>query len=52
MTHEVHLKQVYHIFSYLRQHNNSRVVFELTCHVIDKDGFEDQDWIHVYDNAS
>ena len=48
MPREGHLQQVYHIFGYLSQHNNSKLVFDPTYPVVDKDGFEVQYWRHVY----
>ncbi len=35
--HEGHLKEIYHIFAYLKAHSNTKTVFDMTL-------FERQDW--------
>ena len=39
-----HLKQLYHIFSYLKKHHNTEMVFDPTEPTINKELFEKQDW--------
>jgi hypothetical protein len=41
---EGHLKEVYHIFAYLKAHPNAEMVFDLTPVEVDKGQFEHQDW--------
>ena len=39
-----HLKEIYHIFAYLKVHSNSEMVFNLTPVTLDMTLFERQDW--------
>ncbi len=39
-----HLKEVLHIFAYLKQHHNSEMVFDPTPVQFDRSLFERQDW--------
>ena len=41
---EGHLKEIYHIFAYLKAHSNTEMVFDPTPPVIDMNLFERQDW--------
>jgi hypothetical protein len=41
---EGHLKEIYHIFGYLKAHLNTEMVFDPTPPVIDMNLFERQDW--------
>jgi hypothetical protein len=41
---EGHLKEIYHIFGYLKVHSNTEMVFDLTPPVINMNLFEQQDW--------
>ena len=41
---EGHLKQVLHIFAYLKKYHNSEIVFDPSDPVIDESKFERQDW--------
>jgi hypothetical protein len=46
---EGHLQQVYHIFAYLKQKYNARLVFDATYPVIDPSEFpKQQDWSSFY----
>ena len=44
MPREGHLKQLYHMFSYLKGHHNAEMVFDPSDPDIDMDDFEEQDW--------
>ena len=53
MPREGHLKQLYHIFSYLKCHHNAELVFDPSDPNIDMNDFEEQDWsATVYATAS
>ena len=39
-----HLKQVLHIFGYLKQHHNAEIVFDPSDPVVDENLFERRDW--------
>ena len=41
---EGHLKELYHIFAYLKAHSNAEMVFDPTPVVFDRSIFERQDW--------
>ncbi len=41
---EGHLKEIYHIFAYLKAHLNTEMVFDQTPPIIDMSLFEQQDW--------
>ncbi len=41
---EGHLKEIYHIFAYLKAHSNTEMVFDPTPPIIDMSLFEQQDW--------
>jgi len=45
---EGHLQQVYHIFAYLKQKHNARLVFDATYPVVDPSEFPKQDWSSFY----
>jgi len=47
---EGHLQQVFHIFTYLKYHNNSSIVFDPSYPEIDYDKFERKDWKNFYGN--
>jgi hypothetical protein len=44
LPHEGHLKEIYHIFAYLKAHLNTKMVFNPTPPIIDMTLFECQDW--------
>ncbi len=39
-----HLKEIYHIFAYLKAHSNTEMVFNLTPVTLDMNLFEQKDW--------
>ncbi len=39
-----HLKEIYHIFTYLKGHSNSEMVFDPMPVALDMNLFEQQDW--------
>ncbi len=41
-----HLKEIYHIFAYLKAHSNTEMVFDPTPVVLDMNSFERQDWLY------
>ncbi len=41
---EEHLKELYHIFAYLKAHENAEMVFDPTPIMPDKSLFEREDW--------
>jgi hypothetical protein len=41
---EDHLKEIYHIFAYLKAHSNTEMVFNPTPPINDMSLFEQQDW--------
>jgi hypothetical protein len=41
---EGHLKEIHHIFAYLKAHSNTEMVFNPTPPIIDMSLFEQQDW--------
>ncbi len=43
---EGHLKEVYHIFAYLKAHPNAEMVFDPTPVEVDRGQFERQDWLY------
>jgi hypothetical protein len=45
---EGHLQQVYHIFAYLKQKHNARLVFDATYPIVDSSDFPKQDWSSFY----
>jgi len=49
---EGHLKAIYHIFSYLKGHENSRLVFDPAYPEIDDRRFHPGDWSDFYPDAS
>jgi len=49
---EGHLKAVYHIFSYLKSHKNSHLVFDLAYPNINDRRFHEGDWLDFYPEAS
>ena len=44
MTREGHLKQLLHIFGYLKCHHNAELVYDPSDPCVDKAQFEEQDW--------
>jgi len=52
MPREGHLKGIYHIFSYLKGHENSRIVFDPTYPEIDDRCFNNVDWGDFYPEAT
>ena len=49
---EVHLKQLFHIFAYLKKHHNTDMVFDPSVPDFDADKFQRQYWSQtVYDDA-
>ena len=53
MPREGHLKQLYHMFSYLKSHHNAEMVFDPSDPDIDMNDFEEKDWSGtVYATAS
>ena len=52
MPHEGHLDQLFHIFSYLKQHHNSRLVFDPTYPDVSWSDFLKKEWKDYYGNAS
>ena len=44
---EGHLKELYHVFAYLKAHPNAEMVFDLTPILPDKTLFERQDWLYL-----
>ena len=43
---EEHLKQLFHIFSYLDSHDNGVMVFDPSYKIVEPGTFERQDWLH------
>ena len=41
---EGHLKELFHIFAYLRKYHNSEMVFDPSHPVVDKRQFEEKYW--------
>jgi len=48
LPHEGHLEAVYHIFAYLKKHENSKVVFDDAVPEIDERKFTNVDWKDFY----
>jgi hypothetical protein len=46
-----HLDQVFHIFSYLKQHSRSRIVMDPTKPMVDQEQFVKMDWNALYPDA-
>ena len=44
LPHVGHLKEVFHMFAYLKVHHNTEMVFDLTPVEFDHNLFERQDW--------
>jgi hypothetical protein len=42
-----HLKEIYHIFAYLKAHSNTEMVFNPTPVALDMNLFEQQDWSYL-----
>jgi hypothetical protein len=42
-----HLKEMYHIFAYLKAHSNTEMVFDLMPVTLDMNLFEQQDWSYL-----
>ncbi len=42
-----HLKEVYHIFAYLKAHSNTEMVFNPMLVALDMNLFEQQDWLYL-----
>ena len=47
----IHLQQIYHMFVYLKDHHNERIVFDPTYPDIDFEDFEKKDWCMFYGDA-
>ena len=45
---EVHLEAVFHIFIYLKGHQNARMVFNQTYPTLDMSMFQENDWCDFY----
>ena len=45
---EGHIDAVFHVFAYLKEIHNSRMVFDLTYPSIDKTNFQDHEWKGLY----
>ena len=45
---EGHLQQVFHIFGYLRNHHNARIIMDPSYPVIPEDAFPRHDWSKFY----
>ena len=39
---------VFHVFAYLKERHNSRIVFDLTYPSIDKTNFQEHEWKWLY----
>jgi len=52
MPREGHLEGIYHIFSYLKGHENSRIVFDPAYPNIDDRNFKSVDWEDFYPEAT
>jgi len=52
MPREGHLEGIYHVFSYLKGHENSKLVFDPAYPEIDERRFKDVDWKDFYPDAS
>jgi len=52
MPREGHLEGIYHIFSYLKGHENSRIVFDPVYPEIDDRHFKNVDWGDFYPEAT
>jgi len=48
---EGHLEQAFHIFAYLKKHNNSALVFDDTTPYFDESRFTECDWSEYYPGA-
>jgi len=48
MPRDGHLQQVFHIFAYLKQHHNSRIVFDPTYPDLEYEKFERNEWKNFY----
>lgn len=51
MPREGHLKQLYHVFAFLKNHHNSCIVFDPSYPDIDLDEFPRCDWRQYYDDG-
>ncbi len=47
LSHSRHLKEIYHIFAYLKAHSNTEMVLDLTPVTPDMTLFEQQDWSYL-----
>ena len=47
---EGHLIQVFYIFTYIKNHHNTCLVFDLSYSDINPDTFQHHDWTKCYDN--
>ena len=46
-----HLRKLFHIFGYLKHHDNARLVFDPTYPSINYDNFLENDWEQFYDSV-
>ena len=44
MPQEGHLRQLYHIFAYLKKYHNAEIIYNPSDLAIDESAFEEQDW--------
>ena len=51
LSQEGHLEEVFHIFEYLKGHNNARMVFDPTYPTPDMPMFQEHDWCDFYGDA-
>ncbi len=42
-----HLREIYHVFAYLKAHSNTKMVFNLMPVAVDMNLFEQQDWLYL-----
>ena len=48
---EGHLAQVFHIFTYLKKHHNSALIFDPSYPDVNIDTFPNHEWTKFYDNV-
>ena len=48
MPREGHMDAVFHVFAYLKQRHNSRMVFDPTYPSIEKTNFQEHEWKRLY----
>ena len=52
LLHNGHLQATYHIFGYLKHHENSKLVFDDAETIVDKAIYNNADWLDIYGNIS